>query len=436
MAVQLSSGGALDITLTSIAADSQLTLCGWALLTTSAVGPSDILWIYNGSDECYIQFSGAFIECGNVGTGAENYQQAISTGAWMHLALVLDGTNARTYVNGSQVDSRSFATSGRTGHAAFNVGDMGYNTPTQSVQDVMLFTAGLTTNEVIDIMKGRIPRRPNLVGWWPLHRDTYTLDYSGRGQTLVNSAGTVGNAPSLPQTQWGKPPSSTLALRVVSSGAAIAGAQLETASATAAANLLAADVQTARDNAAAGLGGAQVGTGGMPAGSAGSANQIQTAASTAAGNLLAADVQTALMVVAGSVTLTAAGAQTASMTAAALAVAALVETASEIAAASLTGAQLETAVMSAATFAALDANNVQTAAMLAAAVLLGADVQTAIMSVASTAALSAADVQTASALAAAVLTAMQLETGALSNATASLSAQQAQTASFAAVSTC
>jgi hypothetical protein len=384
VSIRFSGGGSYDITLSpTIACTSKMTLCAWSLQHTPAAIDSDVIWLNNSGgsgagDSISIGHNSSNVVFYNqvAGSFAAYYSQAAATDVWEHYAYVADGTNAIAYVNGVQVDSRALTLTGRTG--SYNFADMGYNTPDFTLQDVQVFQEALTVNEILSVMRARVPRRPNLVGWWPLHGDSPTFDHSGRAQTLTHSGGTTAKATIFPQASYLPVASPTLALRVVST-VTLTATQLETASAKAAANTLAADVQTARDNAAAGLGGAQLGTGGMPAGSASSAAQLETAAVTASANLLAADVQTALMVVAGSVTLTAAGAQAASMTAAALAVAALVETAAETAAAALTSSQLETAVMSAATFAALNADNVQTAAMVAAANLLGADVETASM---------------------------------------------------------
>src|ERR1700759_3172025 len=110
------------------APSTAITLAAW-VYSESAAGAkydNDVLYVDAGAGTN--KYTGIFLgggiltfESNNAGT-ASTVDQSLSNNVWTHVALVNDGTNQISYVNGAQIDSRSFSTSGRSN---FNRADFG-----------------------------------------------------------------------------------------------------------------------------------------------------------------------------------------------------------------------------------------------------------------------------------------------------------------------
>lgn len=176
---------------------SPLSLSGWIYLE-SASGDVDMISCESGASYSEIYVTNGLIAF-SMNNGATLYTQAMSTNTWTHLAATTDGTNLRSYVNGALVDTRAYTTVLTNVTKAY----IGYFGATSQIQDVMMFSATLSTTDIAALYRLRRPyaKRSNLHAWWPLHSDSATKDLSGGGHTLTgagDSAGTV-HAPAI----WG-----------------------------------------------------------------------------------------------------------------------------------------------------------------------------------------------------------------------------------------
>lgn len=235
MSVRFTNAG--SYTVAAALPGSQLhTLCCW--VQSANVGGSgadgNVLHLDNGTDSDssrigVVDVSGTydavFVQH-RTGVGSTAFLGPITpANGWHHLALVIDGTNQISYVDGVVVDTRAFNPTLRT--TAFTIARLGnqLNPPQdQTQQDAMIFTSALTATEILTVMRGRIPKTQvtSLFGWWPMHGDSPTFDYSGHGRTLSTTGGTPVAGLTFAPASWSA--SQQRAMRVfLNSSGAIAG---------------------------------------------------------------------------------------------------------------------------------------------------------------------------------------------------------------------
>lgn len=185
----------------ALPSDSPFTYMGWAYLS-SASGAADVIYGdnnggFNNSQSMWLGFNAGFWVWEQNAGGAYSYQQGASLNTWTHLAMVYDGTNTVAYVNGVAVDTQATGFSARGNFDYLGTGSGGGTDCT--LQDLKVFTAGLTQAQVAREMRVRVPGTPSVYVCWPLRANAPTQDISGRGLPLSgpgNSDGTV-NAPAM-----------------------------------------------------------------------------------------------------------------------------------------------------------------------------------------------------------------------------------------------
>ena len=111
------------------------------------------------------------------------------TGVWQHVAMVYDGANVWTYVNGSLSGGGGALTgSVMTSDSELAIGDDPYGSGfTGGLDDVRIYNRNLSAAEISDLYTNA------LVGWWKMDEGsgTTTADSSGNGNT-----GTLTNSPT------------------------------------------------------------------------------------------------------------------------------------------------------------------------------------------------------------------------------------------------
>lgn len=184
----------------SIAGTSAISAVAWVYNETSTTNGIDGFFCSNASFTNYF-WIGAQSNNWHFETEGSVFTTAMSLNTWTHIALTLDGTNARSYLNGALVDTRAFSLTGRPTHTQADMGSF-FGDAVQ-IQDVACFTTTLSATDIAMIYRSRFLRvqRSNLYGWWPLFNDAATVDWSSNGHTL-NSSGT-GAGTTSPPVAWG-----------------------------------------------------------------------------------------------------------------------------------------------------------------------------------------------------------------------------------------
>ena len=195
------TGGAEYTRTVSIAGTQVHTLCAWARSDDTAIDAT-VLHLDNGTDTDssrmgFVDLSGTdsavFVQH-RTGVGSTAVLPATAYNVWHHLALVIDGTNQVSYIDGVQVDSRAFNASLRTtGFTSIRIGTLLSSTEDLSVYDAQVYTSALSAADILTVMRGSIPGGATLYGRWMLDRSDPLADTSGNGRTL-SVTGTPVNA--------------------------------------------------------------------------------------------------------------------------------------------------------------------------------------------------------------------------------------------------
>lgn len=229
----------VDAGTVSLASTTAFTFCGWVYLTTGGVN-GDVIYA-DPVAGAFTQYAWVGWDSGNWvflqnnagNSGVYNYSTALTTGAWTHLAMVFDGTNTLSYINGALVNS---AASNVGARGAFNLIAIGVNSADATLQDCKVFASALDAAAVAREMRVSRPARTAFI-WWPLFAGSPgTADLSGNGRNLSglgNSDGVI-SAPCA----WGS--GSTQLLFVPASGSALIGVATSAVSSSATATTAAA----------------------------------------------------------------------------------------------------------------------------------------------------------------------------------------------------
>jgi hypothetical protein len=202
---------ASSVTASGISVGSlNFTIAGWVYHEVNNAGGGDILFLTNGAGNeigIYTVGGSLFFHA----DGSSIFNQAISLNTWYHVAAVRNGTTQLAYIDGVQVHSSTAWAA-----ATYNAFDCGSFGDTNTLQDLMVFDAELSVQEIQQLMRRRMPiaKRSNLYAWWPLFGDNATWDATGNGHTLSGSGDAIGVAQA--PSSWGAQPG--YAPRIASSG--------------------------------------------------------------------------------------------------------------------------------------------------------------------------------------------------------------------------
>jgi hypothetical protein len=150
-------------------------------------------------DFVYMDVGGAFGEATWIGYQSGNWQfqdktsiftytysQALTSGAWTHLALTYDGTNCRSYINGSLVNTGAVNLSTRLNSNGGDIGSSGDAT----YQGMMVFTSALSAAQIQAAMKLAPPI--SSYAWYKFDQASPTTDSSGNSHTLSGAGSSNG----------------------------------------------------------------------------------------------------------------------------------------------------------------------------------------------------------------------------------------------------
>jgi len=187
------------------------TLALWINIPAKPSSNSFIAGFENGLNNAvfdkalYIDTTGKVFAHAYDGTNRDTSTPAnpIVFGQWNHLAATFDGTNAKMYLNGSEIGTVACGNTYTSysvpnlfvgGNAAVGV----YNWLAALVDDVRVYNSGLTASQISDLARGIDPRSVTLISRWKFDESvgTTVADSSGSGNTgTITSAAFTQNTP-------------------------------------------------------------------------------------------------------------------------------------------------------------------------------------------------------------------------------------------------
>ncbi|HUK35860.1 MAG TPA: LamG-like jellyroll fold domain-containing protein [Vicinamibacterales bacterium] len=181
----------------TIAGTQVHTLCCWVRVATTASIDANCIQLTNSTstdtDSSRIGVvenvgvpSAVFVQH-RTGVGSTAVLPPMSGSQWHHLALVIDGTNQVSYIDGTQVDSRAFNPALRTtGFTTIAIGqNFGGSTPDNAMQDAQVYTSALSAADIRIVMQGLIPAGSTLFARWMMQTGAPLQDISGNARVLT-----------------------------------------------------------------------------------------------------------------------------------------------------------------------------------------------------------------------------------------------------------
>jgi Concanavalin A-like lectin/glucanases superfamily len=197
------SGERIDIT-TSLPSEQPLTLMAWVYMTVDRAAPSYILQTGNtaGTAGGYLFVDGSRVL--TLQTNSSGYTgttgSTLATGTWYHVAMTLNGTNVRAFLNGVQDIEIAYATYSLTFGFSLGGNNDFWN---GRIACGKLFTAALTADQItLEMRTVRPSGRVLSWGYWPLFGSL--TDFSGNSHPWTDP-GTV-TWEDGPPVGWGAAP--------------------------------------------------------------------------------------------------------------------------------------------------------------------------------------------------------------------------------------
>jgi Concanavalin A-like lectin/glucanases superfamily len=171
------------------------SVCGWIYLVASSGGDGDLFYVeptatpgsayairlgysHNGSDPTLRFRSGD-------GTNQLDHTEVVAVGQWFNMAITYDGTTARAYVDGVEVDSQTMTMSGS--YDAMDMGDFAFGSSTVELAQIKVWEGhALSPSELATEIAYWQPQTAtgDVYAWWQQEAADPTLDSSGNSHTL------------------------------------------------------------------------------------------------------------------------------------------------------------------------------------------------------------------------------------------------------------
>jgi len=165
-------------------------------------------WAINGPNPGLYIRSSANDKFGCNFGGLRDFNAAISTGVWTHLAVRRTGTSLEGYINGVKEGTTHTVSGSMADDVALEIGGDGAGGSTFDglIEDAAFWSTALRSAEIASLAAGRLRAwhfSQSLKGYWPLHApgdavydaaatgDLGLSDFSGRGFRLAASGGAV-----------------------------------------------------------------------------------------------------------------------------------------------------------------------------------------------------------------------------------------------------
>ena len=177
------TGSSVSAASINFAMASAHTVCGWVYVAND--GGADVCYLDStggfGGDRIWLGFEPSVFQFQQQlgGGGGYAFSTAVTTSAWVHIALTYDGTNSRSYINGALVDGPTAASLGAASSMIHL--DIGFGGDF-TVQGVMVFASALTQAQIQSAMQLTPP--VSAYAWYRLDQAAPTTDSSGNSHTL------------------------------------------------------------------------------------------------------------------------------------------------------------------------------------------------------------------------------------------------------------
>lgn len=136
----------------------------------------------------------AYVNKSSTGQAHDTASTALSTGTWTHLAATWDGSTVRMYVNGVEAANVAGTITAQQAISYLECMYVNGGTNVTTMQDVTMWSAALSADEIMGLYRERMPRRrANLVTNWPMFPVSGNqADLSGNANNGIQN-GTVPN---------------------------------------------------------------------------------------------------------------------------------------------------------------------------------------------------------------------------------------------------